>query len=83
MPSGVEGIKLSDFVICTAFLSIAAVLIAKYAYSKTANYYHRRIMQDGNLQHAREATGPDPQVVLEMVLFGNKGFPANEDEAKA
>lgn len=83
MPLGAEGFKLSDIVICTAFLSIAAVLIAKYAYSKPANYYHRRIMSDGNLQHAREATGPDPQIVLEMVLFSNKGFPANEEEAKA
>lgn len=83
MPFSVEESQLSDLVICTAFLSIAAVLIAKYAYSKTVNYYHRRIMQDGNLQHAREATGPDPQIVLEMVLFGNKGFPTNKEESEA
>lgn len=74
---------MSDMVICTMFASVAAVLIARYIWVKPPNYYHRRMMADGNLQHYREASGPDPQIVVEMVLFPGKQFPTNRDEVEA
>lgn len=74
---------MSDPVIIAAILSIAAVLISKYRYSQPPNYFHRRVMAEGELQHAREASGPNPQTVLEMVLYPSNGrFPVNGNDAK-
>lgn len=53
-----------------AILAFAAVLIASFKYRVTRDYMCRRATLDGNLQHVREASGPDPAIVLDMVLQG-------------
>lgn len=59
---------MTELIWITAIISVAAVVIFNRKYDFPQMYSHRRIMMDGNLQHVREASGPDPGIVLDMVM---------------
>jgi hypothetical protein len=70
-------------VVAMASLCIAFVAWQKYRTPVTP-YFHRRVMQDGEVTHVREGSGENPQVVMDMIMTGRYTFPkgGNDDEAE-
>lgn len=72
---------MTELIWIAAIAGITTVIVARCKYAlPPLNYYARRTMSDGELAHVREASGPNPQVVMEMLLMGKHTFKKDDND---
>lgn len=62
---------MSEMVVIAAIVSVAATIIAAMIWrDNPPPYSHRRVMQSDGITHVREGSGPDPNIVMDMIMTG-------------